>query len=126
MTFLVASKALVQSSTFIKTLLKENHNVIFSQNEEKIQGFLNDGKIDAMIADEENLAMVKNMIMLFPMLNTAIISDKKHEDFHEATEGLGILMQIPKLPEKDHAMEFLKKLQHILNITGEISKETAK
>ncbi len=118
MTFLVASKALFELSVFARTLLKEDHTVIFSQNEKEIYQFLSDGKVDAMIGDEEDMDRMKNIIMRFPMLNTAILSDKKHKDFHEATEGLGILMQIPKLPEKSHAVEFLKKLQHILNITG--------
>ncbi len=118
MTFLVASKTLFATSVFVKTLRTEDHNVIFSQNEEEIQEFIGGGEVDAMIGDEENLDMVRNIIMRFPMLNTAIISDKKHTDFHEATEGLGIFMQIPKLPGKNHALEFLKKLRHILSITG--------
>ncbi|OGP62327.1 MAG: hypothetical protein A2V65_05270 [Deltaproteobacteria bacterium RBG_13_49_15] len=38
-------------------------------------------------------------------------------DFHEASEGLGILMQLPPAPEKLDAEKLLKHLKTILILT---------
>lgn len=117
MTFVIASRALFELSVFARTLLKEGHTVIFSTNPDEIKDMLSADKIDALIGNEKDLEMIKGLICQFPMLNTAVISDKPAKEFHETTEGLGVLMQIPSLPEKDHSIDFVNKLQHIQGLT---------
>ena len=48
------------------------------------------------------------------MINCAVVSTLSSADFHEASEGLGILMQLPAEPgkkEADQLLEHLKKIQ---------------
>lgn len=118
MRFLITSKALFELSIFSRQLLKAGNSVIFSQNDDEILEFLNTGKIDALISDEKATDELKPLVRRFPLLNIALLSDKNANDFHEATEGLGIFAQIPTLPEKCHAGEFLEKLNKIQCITA--------
>ncbi len=118
MRFLITSKALFELSIFSRQLLKAGNSVIFSQNNDEIADFLTNGKIDALISDEKGTDELKALVRRFPLLNIALLSDKKTDDFHEATEGLGIFAQIPTLPEKNHAEEFIEKLKKIQCITA--------
>jgi DNA-binding response OmpR family regulator len=64
-------------------------------------------RLDLVIVDEElddmsGIDFVKQLVMVNPLANTTIVSSLADEDFHEATEGLGVLMQLPSHPgEKD-------------------------
>jgi hypothetical protein len=49
-----------------------------------------------------------------PMVNCAAVSSLVSEDFHEQSEGLGILMQLPVRPGQEHAEILLGKLKSIL------------
>jgi hypothetical protein len=51
------------------------------------------------------------------MINCAAISSLSHKDFHEASEGLGVLMQLPESPGRDDAAKLLEHLKTILNFT---------
>ena len=49
------------------------------------------------------------------MINCAAVSSLTSEDFHEAGEGLGILMQLPVEPGQEYADMLLEQLKSILN-----------
>ena len=77
---------------------------------------------DIIIADESlrdmtGLELAKKLITKNPMLNIALISTLSAKDFHEASEGLGILMQLPPVPQKSDAEKLLEHLKHILLLT---------
>ena len=79
-------------------------------------------KVDLVVADEllENmtgLELIKKLVMGNPMLNCAVVSSLSPEDFHEKSEGLGILMQLPIKPKEKDAEALLKHLNTILNLT---------
>lgn len=48
--------------------------------------------------------------MINAMVNTAVVSPLSDEEFHEASEGLGILVRLPLEPGADEACELLRRL----------------
>ena len=48
------------------------------------------------------------------MMITAVVSDMDPDEFHEATEGLGILMPLPTFPKADDAERLLKALAGVM------------
>ncbi|MEE4241728.1 MAG: hypothetical protein V2I36_09680 [Desulfopila sp.] len=69
--------------------------------------------VEAVIADDAELIALKNLIMRNPMLNMGLISPRSTNEFHEATEGYGILMQLSSPPTKEDGMSFLAKLESL-------------
>ncbi|MBU4176151.1 MAG: response regulator [Desulfobacteraceae bacterium] len=73
---------------------------------------------DESLSDMTGLKFVEKLVSINPMINCAAVSSLSSEDFHAATEGLGILMQLPPRPDKIHAENLLQYLNNILNITN--------
>lgn len=65
------------------------------------------------LVDASPVACVSQLIRRNPMINCAMISDMDHDAFHQATEGLGILMQLPPSPSAEDARALLAKLGSI-------------
>jgi CheY-like chemotaxis protein len=79
-------------------------------------------KFDLVIVDEDlidgdGLDCIKKMVSSNPFCNCAAISTLSVDEFHEASEGLGVLMQLPTRPTKNHAEQLLDHLKAILNLT---------
>ena len=72
---------------------------------------------DERVTDMSGLDCIRKMIAVNPMLNFAAVSSLSHEMFHEASEGLGVLMQLPVSPGKKEAEELLVRLRNILQLT---------
>jgi YesN/AraC family two-component response regulator len=73
---------------------------------------------DESLSDMTGLQFVGKLVSTNPMINCAAVSSLSSEDFHAASEGLGILMQVPPLPNKIHAENLLQYLKNILSITN--------
>ena len=77
------------------------------------------GGFDLLIADEfledmSGIDLIEKVVALNPMLDCALVSSLPPDEYHEASEGLGILMQLPNQPgqaEADALMNHLKKIQ---------------
>jgi len=66
------------------------------------------------LEDISGIGLIEAVIAIQPMLNCAVVSSLSPNDFHEASEGLGILMQLPEEPGREAAdalMSHLKKIQ---------------
>ena len=77
---------------------------------------------DLIVADEHlpdmtGLELSRKLVLQNPMSNISVVSGLSHEDFHEASEGLGILMQLPLQPDRDTAGNLIAHLNNILKIT---------
>ena len=70
---------------------------------------------DENLGDMTGLEFIRKVVAKNPMVNCAAVSSLAPEDFHEASEGLGILMQLPARPGKEHAEILLDHLKKILN-----------
>jgi len=77
------------------------------------------GSIDLIIIDEKvderpGLDIAKDMIRVNPMANLALVSSLAPEEFHEASEGLGIMAQLPLNPDETNAKLLLNALAALL------------
>lgn len=75
-------------------------------------------EIDAVIVaeklpDSSGKDFLEDLTKKNPFVASAMISAMDHDDFHEHTEGLGVLMQLPENPGHKEAAEFIEKLQEI-------------
>jgi hypothetical protein len=50
-----------------------------------------------------------------------MVSSLSQKDFHEASEGLGLLMQLPVRPKKAHAEDLVKHLRSIQDLTSKVT-----
>ncbi|SPF50219.1 Response regulator receiver protein (fragment) [Syntrophobacter sp. SbD1] len=71
--------------------------------------------IDSELPDTESLDLVKKIIGVNAMVNTAVMSALWDHEFHEAAEGLGILCRLPLDPGPGEADGLLKKLRSVLS-----------
>jgi DNA-binding response OmpR family regulator len=79
---------------------------------------LRKSKVDVVITDEkladgDSLPFVKDLTKQQPLINCAMVSSLSPEDFHEATEGLGVFMQLPVDPGAEEAMKMMQLLESI-------------
>jgi PleD family two-component response regulator len=68
---------------------------------------------DELLGDMTGLELAEKMLSVNPMVNCAAVSKLSSEEFHEASEGLGVLAQLPAVPDKEHAEELLQRLMDI-------------
>lgn len=69
--------------------------------------------MDEQLADTEVLPFVKELVRQQPLINCAMVSTLAADDFHQATEGLGIFMQLPVNPGGKEAAKMLQVLRSI-------------
>ena len=69
--------------------------------------------VDDSLGDMTGIEFMKKLLSLNPMINCAAVSPLPHEAFHEASEGLGVLAQLPVSPGKPDAENLLKRLEDL-------------
>ena len=69
--------------------------------------------VDEQLDDMSGFAFVNQAVKVNPLVNTALVSALAADEFHEATEGLGILMQLPIQPRRKDAEALLAVLEKI-------------
>jgi len=72
---------------------------------------------DDRLRDSTGLELAARVLTVNPMINCASVSCLSPESFHEASEGLGIMAQLPIHPGKEHAESLLHRLRQIKNLT---------
>ena len=80
-----------------------------------------EGRFDLVVTDENlsdmtGLEFIEKVISRKPMVNCAAVTSLLPADFHEASEGLGILMQLPVSPGQEQAEKLLSQLKTILSL----------
>lgn len=80
-------------------------------------------KVDVMVVGEElaDMAQVEfivKLVRLRPAINIAMVSALSPEAFHETTEGLGVLMQLPPIPSREDAAALLGKVEVLSALAG--------
>jgi len=63
----------------------------------------------ASLRDMDGLQFARDLVACSPMTNCAVSSDMPPDTFHEASEGLGLLAQLPVPPGPADAEEMLEK-----------------
>lgn len=69
--------------------------------------------IDTELDDIAGVELVRQLLGINAMINTALASEKPEEIFHSETEGLGILMQLSSLPTSAEAGRFAECLRRV-------------
>ncbi len=74
--------------------------------------------IDSNLPDAAPLELVQKLLMVNALVNTAVVSPLSDEEFHEASEGLGVLARLPEEPDVSEVTTLLSKLQSVLGMNG--------
>ena len=74
--------------------------------------------IDLDLPDFKALDLVSQLLMVNAMVNTAVLSPLSEAEFHEASEGLGILGRLPVKPGRGDAVDLLERLRRVLGQTS--------
>lgn len=93
--------------------------------------FLKGKQVDLAIVDEQlddisGIDFVKLLVKAYPLVNTAIVSMLTTEEFHEATEGLGVLLQLPREPREMDAARLLGILEKICVLLQPLARQRQK
>lgn len=74
--------------------------------------------IDTDLPDTAAFDLIQKLLMVNAMVNTAVVSPLSEEEFHEASEGLGVLGRVPEEPGRNDAADLLDKLRTVLGGLG--------
>ena len=109
----------------IAAALKEHDGVelLTTESGEKALAIVSKNAVDLVVTDEElgdmsGLEFARRLISINPMINCACVSHLDPERFHEVSEGLGLMDQLPIRPGKEDAEKILRDLRII---KGEVS-----
>jgi DNA-binding NtrC family response regulator len=72
--------------------------------------------MDEIVGGVPGKNLIEGMIKKNPFINTALVSPLSPEDFHEHTEGLGILMKVDKHAGESQAKDMVEQLQKLLSL----------
>ena len=110
----------LSSRALFKTALDQHgtHTTCLTSGDEVLSA-ISENRFDLLVADEtlddmRGLSLIESVVARQPMLNCAVVSSLSPGDFHDASEGLGILMQLPADPgtkEAHQLLEYLLKIQ---------------
>ena len=73
--------------------------------------------VDEQLDDLTGVALARELVAADPRTNLALVSGLAAEDFHKASEGLGILAQLPAKPTQAHGRDLIGGLETILSLT---------
>ena len=95
----------------------------WAESGEKALDIASYSAIDLVVTDERlgdmtGLAFADRLLSVNPMINCASVSSLSPEKFHEASEGLGVMAQLPVQPGKEDAEELLQRLRDLKRLMG--------
>jgi len=87
---------------------------------------ISNAPFDLVVAEEElgdmsGLNLAFKMLSVNPMINCAVTSSLSHDAFHEASEGLGLLAQLPVQPDENQAKHILQRLKDLKKLSAEMN-----
>ena len=85
---------------------------------EQVFSAIENGQVDVVIADDQvdgttGLEFLRELVKRSPFVNCALVSSLYPGEFHEATEGLGVFMQLPLSPGPQAARDICAHLEKI-------------
>jgi CheY-like chemotaxis protein len=115
---LIAGRDRLTRSAFKTALDKRDAQTMCLESGREALSAVSESVFDLLVADEHlgdmtGLELIESIITRQPMLDCALASSLSPGDFHEASEGLGILMQLPVEPGKQEADQLLEHLKKI-------------
>ncbi len=103
---------------------KDKINTQWVDSAQKALSTLSNKKFDLFIISEDlsdmtGRQLIEKALFQDAMMNSVVLSQLSHKDFHEAYEGLGVLMQFPLEPEMQDVTNLMDHLDRINKIAGE-------
>lgn len=101
---------------FVKYLdLNNNVSVLWVAGGQDALEYAKKIETDLVVVAEQlndglGLEFIKQLAKEFPLANSALISTLAAEEFHQQTEGLGVLMQLPVNPGEKEAIDLLNQM----------------
>ena len=74
--------------------------------------------IDGNFEGMSDFSLVKEILTVNAMTTISVIIDMDDEQFHEITEGLGILMQLPENPTRQDAATLWEQVRQVTGIAS--------
>lgn len=78
---------------------------------------------DETVGDMTGLEFIERLVAINPMVNCAAVSSLPEDVYHEASEGLGILVQLPPRPDQADGQRLMAHLNQILDLTTAPNKK---
>ncbi|MBN2420217.1 MAG: response regulator, partial [Deltaproteobacteria bacterium] len=110
----------IKSFSEFGSALKEDgqNEVLYAELSEAALKMIKDNAFDLVITDEmigdmSGLEFARKLISASPLTNCVAVSSLSEDDFHEASEGLGLMNHLPLNPGRNDAQEVLKNLKRI-------------
>jgi YesN/AraC family two-component response regulator len=106
-------------SEFTRALISRNSGEItWADSGSAALSLVPEKPFDLVIADERlpdmtGLVFVEKLVKKTPLVNCALVSALSKEAFHEASEGLGLLGQLPPRPGESDARDLMERLRMI-------------
>jgi len=101
--------------------------VVITESTGQVRRAVENNEVEALIVDEQLEAMsgldfVNELVRINPLVNCALVSMLQPDEFHEATEGLGVFMQLNGRPVAQEAVRVAARISdHLNKIYGLIS-----
>jgi CheY-like chemotaxis protein len=116
-------------SEFASTLRKnEDVELSWAANGQEALEEIPDNPVDLVVVNENigdmtGIEFMKKLLPINPMINCSAVSALAPEEFHEASEGLGVLVQLSVNPGKFEAEDLLKQLINLKDLTAGIKRD---
>ncbi|MBU3949419.1 MAG: response regulator [Proteobacteria bacterium] len=110
-------------SGFATELVKQKDvDLLWADSGEKALDMVSAGPVDLVITDEKlidmnGLEFALRLLSVNPMVNCSAVSSLDAKEFHDKSEGLGLMSQLPPRPGAGDALELLAKLKKLKNLT---------
>jgi DNA-binding NtrC family response regulator len=69
--------------------------------------------VDDQVQNTTGLEIVRRLIEVNAFIQTAVMSGSNDHEFHNRSEGLGILSKLPLIPGKSDAQKLIKRLDQV-------------
>lgn len=121
-TILLASGNKTPFSRMIDAFESNGYKVDTADSGKTALAEIEQGSHRLMIADEKlpdmsGKTLVEKSVARNPMMDCVAVSTLSEEDFHEAFEGMGVLMQFPPEPDPTDVQKLLSHLDKIASIS---------
>jgi DNA-binding response OmpR family regulator len=122
MKILLATTRAHELEEFISGLGLEEHEPLAAESGQEVMSLVSSIKPALVIVDDslpgyDALEVVRKIVSQNPMVNTAVITDMKSGQFHEQSEGLGVLCALPQNPGPEDARKLIRDTQKILMLS---------
>ncbi len=99
----------------------ERFTVARAESPDQVFSAVENDQVDVVIADDQvlgtsGLEFLRQLVKRNPFVNCALVSSLYPDEFHEATEGLGVFMQLPLSPGSQTAADICTHLEKIYRL----------